>query len=403
MSFFDHDIAGPERTAEEDRIVTGKVVLNILGDICLTQDNRQFVADGNVKGLFNGVLGVLALGDLNVANLEAPVTRGGELPLEKTGPNLSNTGALLDVLSDAGVKVFGLANNHIKDFGSDGIEATLAELDARGVRYFGAGMDASSARQPLFLKLARHVVGFLAFADHEFSIAEQEEAGANGFDPFESLDDVREAKSKCDYLVVLFHGGIEHYEYPSPLLKKKLRKIVEAGADLVTAQHSHCIGAFEQYRHGSILYGQGNFLFGEQPGNDRWNSGSIIQVTLGDDGLTDVRVIPVVARRGGGTDLMAEPEAATCLSELQRRGTEVQDDALVAECWERFCEHQKKTYLPHLLGWGRLLTRLNKILDGRLVDRLYAKRARMVTHNLIRCEAHHEVLDTILRRAYEAS
>lgn len=380
--------------------MTGEAIVNIMGDVCLTQDNRLLVEARNAKGLFNGVLDVLTRGDLNVVNLEAPVTRGGELPLEKTGPNLSNTGALLNVLSDAGVKVFGLANNHIKDFGSDGIEATLAELEDRGARYFGAGMSASSARQPLFAKLGRHVVGFLAFADHEFSIAGQEDAGANGFDPFESLDDVREAKSKCDYLVILFHGGIEHYEYPSPLLKKKLRKIVEAGADLVTAQHSHCIGAFEQYQHGSILYGQGNFLFGEQPGNDRWNSGSIIQVTLGDD-MTDVRVIPFVARRGGGIDLMPEPEASTCLAGLKRRGTEVQDDALVAQYWERFCEKEKKAYLPHLLGWSRLLTRLNKVLDGRLVDRLYAKRARMVTHNLIRCEAHHEVLDTILRRSYE--
>lgn len=377
-------------------------VINVLGDICLTDDNRQIVDVRNTKGLFNGVMDVLASADVNIANLEAPVTRGGERPLVKTGPNLSNSSPLLDVMADANITVFGLANNHIKDFGSKGIRATLGELRERGLRHVGADLDAASARRPLYLDVGGHQVGLLAFADHEFSIATVDDAGANGFDPLESLDDVRAAKSVCDYLIVLFHGGIEHYEYPSPLLKRKLRKIVEAGADLVTAQHSHCIGAREEYRHGTIIYGQGNFLFGEKAGNDRWNTGSVLQVTLRSGDAPDVQVIPVVALHGGGIDLMDEQQAAACLRDLARRGEEMQDDSLVAANWERFCQGQTKAYLPHLYGWNRYLTRLNKVMGNRLVDLVYSSRAQMVTHNLIRCEAHHEVLETILERAYKA-
>jgi len=240
-------------------------------------------------------------------------------------------------------------------------------------------------------------IGFLAFADHEFSIASATDAGATGFDPLESLDDVRAAKARCDYLVVLFHGGIEHYEYPSPVLKRKLRKIVDAGADLVTAQHSHCVGTLEEHAGGTIVYGQGNFLFGARLGDDRWNTGSILQVTLPAAGRASVRVVPVVAQTGGGIDLMDAAGAAECLKAFAQRGVEMQDDSLIATRWERFCRSHEGSYLPQLYGWNRYFTKLNKLLRGRLVDRSVSPRARMVTHNLIRCEAHHEVLDTLLR------
>lgn len=97
---------------------------------------------------------------------------------------------------------------------------------------------------------------------------------------------------------------------------------------------------------------------------------------------------------------MDESAAAVCLGALTRRGAEIQDDALVADNWVRFCRSQESSYLPHLCGWNRYLTRLNKLRGNRLADLRFSGRARMVTHNLIRCEAHHEVLDTILRRSY---
>ena len=42
-----------------------------------------------------------------------------------------------------------------------------------------------------------------------------------------------ELKKQCDYVIVLYHGGKEHYRYPSPYLQKVCRKIVDKGADIV--------------------------------------------------------------------------------------------------------------------------------------------------------------------------
>ena len=77
----------------------------------------------------------------------------------------------------------------------------------------------------------------------------------------ESLDHIQNLKDQCDYVIVLYHGGKEHYRYPSPYLQRVARKMVEKGADLVVCQHSHCIGCYEKYKDSMIIYDQGNFIF----------------------------------------------------------------------------------------------------------------------------------------------
>ena len=47
--------------------------------------------------------------------------------------------------------------------------------------------------------------------------------GANPFDPLETPDHIAELKSRCDYVIVLYHGGKEYYRCPSPNLRKVFR------------------------------------------------------------------------------------------------------------------------------------------------------------------------------------
>ena len=118
------------------------------------------------------------------------------------------------------------------------------------------------AKKPCFVQIGGVTIGLMAFAEHEFNLAGKNVAGANGFDSFESFNEIKESKTKCDYLVILFHGGVEYHKYPSPLLQKRCRKMVLSGANLILCQHSHCIGAMETYKEGTIVYGQGNSVFG---------------------------------------------------------------------------------------------------------------------------------------------
>ena len=64
-----------------------------------------------------------------------------------------------------------------------------------------------------------------ACAEHEFSIVSDKRPGADSYDPLESFDHVAKLKKQCDFIIVLYHGGKEHFRYPSPDLQKAFRNL----------------------------------------------------------------------------------------------------------------------------------------------------------------------------------
>jgi len=69
---------------------------------------------------------------------------------------------VLDELESVGVNVVSVANNHIGDFGAQGVVDTLAALEARGLVYAGAGRSLVEARAPSFVETADLRLGVVA-------------------------------------------------------------------------------------------------------------------------------------------------------------------------------------------------------------------------------------------------
>jgi len=87
--------------------------------------------------------------------------------------------------------------------------------------------DLAEAAKPLLVEQDGKKIGIYACAETEFSIAEDNRAGANPFDPLESLDHIADLKSKCDFVIVLYHGGKELYRFhhlPQEGVQKNCRK-----------------------------------------------------------------------------------------------------------------------------------------------------------------------------------
>ena len=122
----------------------------------------------------------------------------------------------------------------------------------------------------------------IAVCDDEKRLAEENKAGANPFDLLDSPDHIAKLKTECDFVIVLYHGGKEHYRYPSPYLQKVCRKIVDKGADLVVCQHSHCVGCQEEYKDSTIVYGQGNFVFSKNYDDEFWQTSVLVEVEIAD-------------------------------------------------------------------------------------------------------------------------
>jgi poly-gamma-glutamate capsule biosynthesis protein CapA/YwtB (metallophosphatase superfamily) len=258
-------------------VIMKKVSVFIGGDLVPTESNFALFNSADIAELLGyDLLDILKKADFRIFNLEVPLTNQ-EAPITKCGPNLIAPTSTINGIKGIQTDLLTLANNHILDQGEHGLHCTIKVLEENNIDYVGAGSNLNEAAQPYIWERNSIRVGIYACAEHEFTIATEHSPGANPFDPLESLDHIKSLVDECDHLIVLYHGGKEHYRYPSPELQKTCRKIVEKGADLVVCQHSHCIGAFEKYSGGTIIYGQGNFLF-DNSESEFWQTSLLLNV-----------------------------------------------------------------------------------------------------------------------------
>jgi poly-gamma-glutamate capsule biosynthesis protein CapA/YwtB (metallophosphatase superfamily) len=126
-------------------------------------------AAGGARRVVAAVQRVFGAADLRALNLESVV---GDVPDDAGYPGKAflirtRPGALAG-LQELGVDLVGLANNHIRDFGDEGVIATMAALDEAGIAHIGAAAgtadDEQSAARPVVIEVGGVRVGMLAWS-----------------------------------------------------------------------------------------------------------------------------------------------------------------------------------------------------------------------------------------------
>ena len=249
----------------------------IIGDIGPSKFNEQAFRNGDDSLFSNEIITICKNADIVLLNLEKPltdlITPLGLCPPDYVAPTKTING--IKMLNPTAVT---LANNHILDQREQGLWSTINVLKNNGIQYVGVGENSTFAKRPLIINKKGLKIGIYACCEKEFSFAAEDKAGANLFDPLESFDDISALRNICNHLIVLYHGGMQDYPYPTPYQQKICRKMCEKGADLVVCQHSHIIGCEERFGNSTIIYGQGNFLLDEKPGDINWKNGLIIEL-----------------------------------------------------------------------------------------------------------------------------
>lgn len=261
----------------------------IAGDFC--PQNR--VADLFDSDDFSSVLGdvrpIITDSDYSIVNLECPVTNGGEMPIAKCGPNLHCSRKSVEALKWGGFKCVTLANNHFFDYGEDGVENTLAACKANGIEIVGGGRNFHEASIVLYKEICGKTLAIINCCEHEFSIATGTRGGSNPLNPVRQFYAIREAREKADFVLVIVHGGHEHFQLPTPRMQETYRFFVDAGADAVVNHHQHCYSGYELYRDKPIFYGLGNFCFDKGYYlNDKWHEGYMVLFNFGDNSAFEI-------------------------------------------------------------------------------------------------------------------
>ncbi|MBR3739245.1 MAG: CapA family protein [Clostridia bacterium] len=360
-------------------------------DIVPVDSNAELFANGRIEELIGPELqAIMDQADYRIFNLEVPLTNHVK-PIAKHGPNLFAPTAAIAGIKAMKIDLLTLANNHIMDHDTQGLESTIDVLDKAKIAHVGADRNLQEAQKPYFFTVDGKRYGVYACAEHEFSIANENKPGANPFDPLESLDHIIQMKAQCDYAIVLYHGGKECYRYPSPYLQKSCRKMVEKGADLVVCQHSHCIGCEEKYLNGTIIYGQGNFLF-DYKDNEYWNTSLLVQIEA--NGL--INYIPL-AKKSCGVTLAKNKDAEEIMNAFRMRSKEIQKDGFIEEKFSAYAKENMDSYIMYFSGKRtRFLFRAMNKLSGyrfqRVAAKHYIQKNRFALRNYIECEDHRETV-----------
>ena len=363
-------------------------------DLVPTSSNYEYFINEDMEYLIGTeLISVLQNHDFRIFNLETPLT-SVESPIEKCGSNLIAPPSTIKAIRAMNPTLLTLANNHILDQGEQGLLSTIETLKECNIPYVGVGKNDVDAARPYILEEEETKVGVYACAEREFSIATEKTPGANGFSQLESLDHIVDLKSECDYVIVLYHGGKEHYRYPSPLLQKCCRKMVEKGADLVICQHSHCVGCFEEYNDSIIIYGQGNFLF-DCSDNDYWGSSLLVSIEFGNESRK-IDYIPIV-KCADKIRLAKDTQAEGILTAFLERSQRILQKDFIEDEFSAYAESMRLTYMSALCGDNPVFKAINRLTQHGALKRMYSGKALLRVLNYIECETHREMLITLLQ------
>ena len=253
----------------------------VAGDFCPYYRVAELFERGEFDAVLRGVKPITNQADYSLVNLECPVCYGEEKPIEKCGSNLKCTEKGIEAIKWAGFDCVTLANNHFLDYGQDGVKNTLVACEKYGLNTVGGGNNLNEASWILYKEIGDKKLAVINCCEHEFSIATETTAGSNPLNPISQYYSIKEAKEKADYVLVIVHGGHEHYQLPSTRMQDTYRFFIDAGADAVVNHHQHCYSGYEYYKGKPIMYGLGNFCFDEGLKKTKlWHEGYLVEISF---------------------------------------------------------------------------------------------------------------------------
>jgi len=243
--------------------------------------------------------------DITYINLESPLFAG--CPVDP-GPSFTFCGdaRFVDGLTLMGAKVVNLANNHLSNYGAQGIAQTDQLLQQHGMLTSGLG--------PVAVIDVRGIkFGFIGFNGVGRAIDKQAVQAS-----------IVRAHQLADIVVVQFHWGKEYERQPmaDPHVPTPDDPVaighdaVDWGADIVIGNHPHWYQGIEIYHGKLITYAHGNFVF-DQMWSEETREGVIGTYTFYGTQLVSATWKPYRIYDYGQPVFMNAKDSATALQTME--------------------------------------------------------------------------------------
>ena len=366
----------------------------IAGDFAPRERLAKQVEERRFEEIFpRNLVDIIKSADYSLANFESPIVEDGYNPITKCGPNLQCTPEAADAVKYAGFSAVTMANNHILDYGEEGLHKSIECCKKNNIDVAGVGNNLKEAEKVLYVERRGKKLAIINCCEHEFSIATDTTAGANPLNPIRQYYSIKEAKNNADYVLVIVHGGHEHYQLPSPRMQETYRFFIEAGADAVVNHHQHCYSGYEICNNKPIFYGIGNFAFDEGVHTEKkWQEGYFVEIDFSD--TITFNIFPYLQYGEKPQIELLKTDAFT--QKIESLNTIITDHKLIKESANEYYEKSQSTIKSFIQP---IRNRWIMAAQNRgLFPSFITKKWMPFLSNVVLCEAHRDKLSYFLNK-----
>lgn len=327
---------------EENNIYTvepaepGRVTMTFAGDILF---DTNYAIMGTVRGsgdisqgIMPEVIERMQAADIMALNNEFAYSNRGTPTADKqfTFRARPETAAYL---TDLGVDIVSLANNHAYDYGPTALEDTLDTLRETGIPYVGAGRNIDEARKPVYYIVGDLKIAFVSATQIErLDTPDTKEATETSPGVFRCwngarlMETIREAAQNSDFVVAYIHWGTENQAELDWAQLKQAPELIAAGANLVIGDHPHCLQPIGVIQGVPVIYSLGNFWF-----NSKTLDTGMVEVVVDEAGIVSYQFIPCL-QSGCRTTLLQGTEKERVLSYIRSisEGVRIDEEGFVS-------------------------------------------------------------------------
>jgi poly-gamma-glutamate synthesis protein (capsule biosynthesis protein) len=220
-----------------------------------------------------------------IGNLEGPVTDFDSVSVDSEPGSPENyvftmDKEALDALYDLNIKILNIGNNHINNFGEQGLSKTLYYLDLYGLEHFGdVTQIVSLEKTPLIIDKGSYRINIFNYNQFGGKSAEELNFKLNEFPGPENVN------------IIYAHWGDEYLETAPEYIVRTAEGFVDNGADLIIGSHPHVIQNVDSYKGKKIFYSLGNFVM-DQYFEDKVRKGLVVFAEISEAGIdTEVKFI----------------------------------------------------------------------------------------------------------------
>lgn len=308
----------------------------VCGDWAPRHEQQRAIIDDPVA-FYGGLLPIIQSADLSIVNVECVLSDDALTPIVKDGIHIRVPTTTLPGLSSAPFHLGCLANNHIYDFGVEGLIQTKELLERRQIRTVGAGRSAEEAEQAAMFHFGEVRVAIVNVAEGEEARATNGGPGAGSLDLNRLRTQIAALRLECNVVIVVVHAGRELLPVPTPHIRALYRALAHAGADLIVGHHPHVRQGIEVFQGVPIVYSLGNFAFRNGGSFEAHHLGYLVNARFCGARLRTLEIVPYqIGHRS--LSLLEGERRANFLSELAELSAVIADDVRLGALWDAYVD-----------------------------------------------------------------